>query len=751
MHSLCGFAILALAPTVAAGSSETMSPALEEAVHEAILEERYRVAPGPDECWQAANPAQGMSASFSPSALEVSGVDGDGEPWTLGLRLESWGRGSSLTRATGGSCEASGRRVEIRREGLIEWYLNDERGLEQGFTILSPPGPAGSGEPLELLLALEGGFTAEILAGERDARLTAVDGTAGLSYSGLRAWDADGRELEARLSRVPEGLAILVDDRDASYPLTVDPWIWVESGRLEPFGNLIDDWFGWSISMCGDTALIGAPHGLNQGVETGAAYVFVRNGAGWTTAAKLLASAISPGAMLGWSVSISGDTALIGAPRDGGVGSMSGSAYVFVRNGASWSQQAKLTASDAADGNRFGASVAILGDRALIGSENDDAGGIRNGSVYAFTRSGSTWTQQAKLTASDALWYARFGSSVSLYGYTALIGAQADDTMGKEAGAVYAFVWNGSVWSQEAKLTAMDGATHDYFGSCVSLIGDTALVGAWGDDHGAISSAGSAYVFVRYDAGWSQQAKLVASDLSAYYNFGCSVSLSASEDLALIGAKGDKYAGWGTGSAYLFARTGTTWSQEAKLTARDGAADEYFGNSVFLSGDLALIGANRSDYSGWNTGTVYEFKQFAAPAVYCTPKVNSHGCVPAVGYIGTPTLQGPDDFELLAQQVLNEKAGLLIWGLAPDALSFGGGTLCVSSPVKRVPPELSGGNPPPPDCSGTYRSHFSQQYMAQQGLTTGTSVYAQFWSRDPGFPPPSNIGLTDALHFVICP
>ncbi len=148
-----GMAVLALAPTVAVQDPVTMPPGLADAVREAVLEEPYRVSPGKDGSWQAANPAQGMSASFSPSGLEVSGVDEEGEPWMLGLRLEGWGRGSRLTRAAEGSCEASGRRMEIRREGLTEWYENGERGIEQGFEIDAAPGPPRSGEPLRLTLA----------------------------------------------------------------------------------------------------------------------------------------------------------------------------------------------------------------------------------------------------------------------------------------------------------------------------------------------------------------------------------------------------------------------------------------------------------------------------------------------------------------------------------------------------------------------------------------------------------------------
>ena len=228
-----GMAVLALAPTVAVQDPVTMPPGLADAVREAVLEEPYRVSPGKDGSWQAANPAQGMSASFSPSGLEVSGVDEEGEPWMLGRRLEGWGRGSRLTRAAEGSCEASGRRMEIRREGLTEWYVNDRRGVEQGFTVPSAPGSETDRDaPLRLILDVDGASRTEILPGGRNARFLALGAGPNVSYSGLRAWDAQDRELETRFALEGERLSILVDDAGASYPLTVDPWIWIEYDKL---------------------------------------------------------------------------------------------------------------------------------------------------------------------------------------------------------------------------------------------------------------------------------------------------------------------------------------------------------------------------------------------------------------------------------------------------------------------------------------------------------------------------------------
>jgi hypothetical protein len=135
------------------------------------------------------------------------------------------------------------------------------------------------------------------------------------------------------------------------------------------------------------------------------------------------------------------------------------------------------------------------------------------------------------------------------------------------------------------------------------------------------------------------------------------------------------------------------------------------------------------------------------PTIYCTAKVNSQGCLPQIGFTGHPTLGGPDDFHITCTQVLNNKAGLLYWGLRPNAAPFQGGTQCIGSPTRRTPVQNSSGNPPPDDCSGAYDHHFSDAYMASVGLTPGQSAYAEYWTRDPASP--STTGLSDAVGFIV--
>jgi hypothetical protein len=367
------------------------------------------------------------------------------------------------------------------------------------------------------------------------------------------------------------------------------------------------DSFGCSVAISGDTAVVGAYEDDHaSGVNAGSAYVFVRSGGTWTQQAKLTASDAAESDLFGYTVAVFGDTALVGASADSHAGgSAAGSAYVFTRTGGVWTQQQKLTASDAAEGDGFGISVAVSGDTAVIGAFYDDhAGGSDAGSAYIFTRTGGVWTQQAKLTASDAATFELFGSSVAVSSDTAVIGAQNDDHAGgTDAGSAYVFTRTGGVWTQQQKLTASDAAASDHFGRAVAVSGGTAVVGAFGDDHAGGIGAGSAYVFTRTGDGWTQQAKLTAFDAAAGDTFGFSVA--ASGDTAAVGAIFDDDA---AGCAYLFSRTGGIWTQQQKLTASDAALAHFFGYSVSVSGDTAVVGAIYDDHAaGSDAGSAYVF------------------------------------------------------------------------------------------------------------------------------------------------
>lgn len=320
----------------------------------------------------------------------------------------------------------------------------------------------------------------------------------------------------------------------------------------------------------------------------------------------LLASDAAANDFFGYSVSISGDTTVVGAIGDNHAGGLdAGAAYAFVRSGAVWAQQQKLTASDAAGGDNFGVAVSLHGDTAVVGSIFDDDSGRDSGAAYVFVRSGTVWTQQQKLTAADATANDWFGASVAVSGETAVVGAYADDHAGgSDAGAAYVFVRTGTIWTQQQKLTAADPADSDEFGYSVAVSGNTVVVGAELDDDAGASS-GAAYVFVRSGTVWSQEQKLTALDAAAGDQFGISVSVSG--ETVLIGAYRDDDAGSASGSAYAFVRSGAVWSQQQKLTALDAAAGDEFGFSVSVHAEAAVVGAYRDDDAGIDSGSGYVF------------------------------------------------------------------------------------------------------------------------------------------------
>ena len=376
-----------------------------------------------------------------------------------------------------------------------------------------------------------------------------------------------------------------------------------EKQKITASDAAANDYFGASVSLSSDgsTALVGA---YGKSSSTGAAYIFTKSGSTWTQQAKLVASDAATSDLFGISVSLSADgsTALVGAR---GKSSSTGAAYIFTKSGSTWVQQQKITASDTATSDAFGISASLSSDgsTALVGAYGK---GGHTGAAYIFTRSGSTWTQQAKLTASDAANSTYFGASVSLSsdGSMALVGAYGSAATGvSNTGAAYVFTRSGSTWTQQQKISASDAAAYDYFGNSVSISADgsTAIVGAWAKS----TNTGAAYIFTRSGSTWTQQSILSASDVIENDYFGASVSLSGDGSVALVGAYRKSS---NAGAAYVFTRSGSTWTQQQKISASDAAAYDYFGNSVSISADgsTALVGAQYESPGGIsNAGSAY--------------------------------------------------------------------------------------------------------------------------------------------------
>jgi len=611
---------------VAAGFTPPPTAGGEPASSALPLEAQYAVSAAigrDDERYHAVETASGVELDNPAHGLRlVCGRDGatlqaNALVWKIGL--VSWGYGKAHVFVERGDPAVRGNRVEIDRGDVTEWYVNGPFGLQQGFTVAEAPTEHQDG-PLVLELAAPDEWAARIDPDGRGLSWCDPNGTATLSYTGLIAVDARGEPLPARLEADDGFLFVCVDDAGATYPVTIDPWI--HTAKLTASDGAMGDCLGYSVAISGDTVVVGAYNDDYNAPSSGSAYVFVKPGGGWASGTETAKLTASDGAEYDWfgcSVAIDGDTVVVGAHGDDDNGSDSGSAYVFVKPGGGWAStsafDAKLTASDGAADDWFGSSVAISGDTVVVGVWGDDDNGSDSGSAYVFVKPGGGWatgTETAKLTASDGGWGAEFGFSVAIDGDTVVAGAYGDDDNESYSGSAYVFVKPGGGWAtgtETAKLTASDGAWSDYLGYSVAISGGTVVVGAWGDDDNG-GASGSAYVFVKPGGGWATGAetgRLTASDGAGGDRFGYSVAISG--DTVVVGAYGDDDNDWYSGSAYVFVKPGGGWvsmTETGKLTASDGAENDYFGFSVAVGGDTVIVGAYRDD-SG--RGSAYVFAE----------------------------------------------------------------------------------------------------------------------------------------------
>jgi len=362
------------------------------------------------------------------------------------------------------------------------------------------------------------------------------------------------------------------------------------------------DLFGKTVSIDGNVMVVGAWGDDNN---TGTTYVYRYYSSLWGEEIKLLASDGASDDDFGSSVSIDGDVMVVGADGDDDNGDASGSAYVYRYDGSGWIEEAKLLASDGDLWDRFGSSVSISGDVVVVGAYAHNDNGNDSGSVYVYRYDGSGWIEEAKLLASDGAEGDLFGFSVSIGSDAIVVGAYGDDVNGGDYdGSAYVYRYDGSGWIEEAKLLASDGAEHDLFGFSVSINGDAIIVGAFYDEDNGQQS-GSAYVY-RYDGyGWTEEAKLLASDGEPSDQFGSSVSIDS--DVIVVGAHWDNENGDSFGSAYVYRYDGYGWIEEVKLMASDGETGDCLGESVSIDGDVIVAGAFGDDDNGSQSGSAYVY------------------------------------------------------------------------------------------------------------------------------------------------
>jgi hypothetical protein len=386
---------------------------------------------------------------------------------------------------------------------------------------------------------------------------------------------------------------------------------WTQQQKITSTPRGVGAQFGNAVAISGNTMVVGARFDGTTASQAGAAYVFILNNGAWTQQAVLLANDGAAADKFGYSVAIDSNTIVVGAYQDDTGFSNGGSAYVFVRNGTSWTFQQKLTPAIMAADDEFGNAVGITGNSIIIGSHFADLPNNADaGAAYVFQRSGTSWTEIQKLTPAAMVPLGdNFGESVAMSNGKAAIGASGDDTPETAAGAVYVFSQGGGgFYGIEQKITIPNGTNGDRFGSSVS-IENNLLVGGAREDAPVVgqTSRGSAYIYEFVGSNWISQGQIIASDGAAFDRFGWSVAVS-NNAIAVGAREDDTTVGSDAGSAYIFSRVGNGWSETQKLAPTDTFNGDRFGSGAALSNGNLVIGAAEKTLTAPNgQGAAYYF------------------------------------------------------------------------------------------------------------------------------------------------
>jgi hypothetical protein len=368
-------------------------------------------------------------------------------------------------------------------------------------------------------------------------------------------------------------------------------------GTISPTDGEDNDLFGEAIAIQGDFAIM-----TSKGDRTtGSAYVFSFQNGSWVESQKLVPDSSDSGNGFGNAVAMSNEYALIGFWADDDLGTNSGSAMVYRNNNGSWEFEQKLLPDSSASSKRFGTSVAISGDYAIVGTPTEQVN-QKYGAAYIFHREASGWQLVQRLTADISTFGDDFGASVALTDGYAFVGAPNVDASGINSGVVYVFAQNDTSWSEFEVLSPADARLGYNFGQAMAFSDQSLAVAA--PDAGATynTAFGHVYLFELQGSSWEETQKLVASDAEDGDKFGYSLSLAC--DHLLVGARYNEEGGFNAGAAYFFTKQGNTWSEEAKVT---GSVGELMGMGTAISCDKALVGASHSGINGSNSGRVYAY------------------------------------------------------------------------------------------------------------------------------------------------
>jgi hypothetical protein len=489
---------------------------------------------------------------------------------------------------------------------------------------------------------------------------------------------------------------------------------------------------------------------VGRGSKSVSAYQ--RAGTSWSFVESINPEFANGSGNFGRRLDISGTLFVGSKPGSDLAGVDAGAAYVYAWNGTSWVQDAALFASDAQPGDLFGLAVAIDGDR--IAASSGSPGPTGNlGSVYIFERSGYVWLEKAKVNAIAGTPNNSFGLSLCLDGDSLAVGAHRHlNSLGAQTGAVYIYERNLTQWLETALLQEPVLSTYNTFSESLDLSGDTVIVGASSDTGGR----GAAYVLRDTGSAWIHEAKITPSNPQVSSFFGVSVALE--DELAVVGwpAK-DTGNGADAGAAQVWARTASGWDKQAGLSNAPGAnAGALLGHSVYLRGDTIAVGAP-AYFAPVVEGAAHLFRAFPSPSSYCTAGTSSNGCQATLLASGIPSANQPSGFVLSAAGMEGDKDGLFFFGTSGrQANSWGSGTSfqCVIPPVLRA--GLLVGSGTPGACDGAVSQDLNALWCPTCPKPTknpgpGALVQAQLWYRDPTNTSNQTTSLSDAMEFGVGP
>ena len=648
-----------------------------------VMWQHHTYLPDLPAAYQAPNRAHNLRTYFTPTGILAIPRSGDSAGWEWGLELTGYGYEGAIQPVTSATLSVYGNRIEYRRGHLTEWYVNDERGLEQGFTLDAPPfARAYARTPLQIHLALTGDLSPTLAEDGRAIELTTKGGVRVLRYGGLYVEDAAGRQLPAHLAVSSSGISVLVDDSSAIYPIIVDPLVTSPSWTSE--SDQAGAFFGISVGTAGDVngdgyddVIVGARLYDNGETDEGRAFVYHGSATGLSAAADWTAESNQAGANFGHSVGTTGDVngdgysdVIVGAFFYENGEAFEGRAFVYHGSATGLSLTAGWTAESNQASAGFGISVGTAGDvngdgysDVIVGAYVYDNGQSNEGRAFVYHGSPTGLiTGSADWTAESDQAFAGFGISVGTAGdvngdgYSdVIVGASGYDNGQSDEGR--AFVYNGSATglSLTAGWTAESNQASAKFGEAVGTAGDVdgdgyadVIVGAWFYDNGQ-SNEGRVFVHHGSATGLSVTADWVAESDQAGAFFGFSVGMAGDVNGdgfsdVIVGAYSYDNGQPNEGRAFVYLGSAIGLSATADWTAEGNQADADFGISVATAGDSngdgyddVIVGAWRYDNGQSDEGRAFVYYS-PAPAVEPIPSLTQWGVIAMTGVLAALVL-----------------------------------------------------------------------------------------------------------------